>query len=259
MQRFLFFKIIFICLILAGCSPKVAIELVDTTDRPIQVAAENTKRLYDRDDIVVLGLNQPLPKGCRLVGKLKIGDSGFTTDCSYETVINRAMETARKAGGNIIQLTELKTPGFTSTCYQIKANILYMADAEVLEKELLEIQDSISRSKFGNLTGFAILYIFRPKNQTGSALSYDVHIGDSVVCRARNGSKCEIKINREGRTTVWAKTESADSVSLDIRFGKEYYIRCGLGSGLWVARPVLRQLDRYEGYAEYMNVEGRKD
>lgn len=51
----------------------------------------------------------PLPNSI-LVGTLKVGDTGFTTDCGYNKIIHDAKIQARKFGGNIVQITELKRP-----------------------------------------------------------------------------------------------------------------------------------------------------
>lgn len=42
------------------------------------------------------------PDSTEVLGKVKIGDSGFTTNCSYEAVINKAKMGSRKVGGNAI-------------------------------------------------------------------------------------------------------------------------------------------------------------
>jgi len=40
------------------------------------------------------------------LGKIKIGDTGFSTDCSYEKAIEIAELEARKVGGNAVKITK---------------------------------------------------------------------------------------------------------------------------------------------------------
>lgn len=113
-----------VVLILWGCSPK------------IRNAVTNSifEKLDENTEVIVLDSVTPVHDSI-LVGKLKIGDTGFTTDCGYNKIINDAKTQARKFGGNIIQITELKRPiKWESTCYRIKANILRSMDEQVITK-----------------------------------------------------------------------------------------------------------------------------
>jgi len=55
-----------------------------------------------------------------VIGLISVEDSGFTVSCSYETVFNKAIEKARAIGADAIQIVQVDTPSFFSTCYQIK-------------------------------------------------------------------------------------------------------------------------------------------
>jgi hypothetical protein len=85
----------------------------------------------------------------------------------------------------------------------------------------------------------------------GAAIGYDVHIDNDFLYRARNNSKTTIKITKEGMATIWAKTESRVDVPIDIQFGREYYIRCGIRMGALVGRPVLEIMDNHTGKSEF--------
>jgi len=77
-----------------------------------------------------------------------------------------------------------------------------------------------------------------------------LHLDDEVVFRVKNNSKTTIRVTSEGPKTLWAKTEKRIELPVDIRFGREYYIRCGVGMGAFVGRPKLEFVDNYEGKAQ---------
>jgi len=104
---------------------------------------------------------------------------------------------------------------------------------------------------------FATLYVYRPKNFTGSAISYDLHIETIDMCRVKNNSKFELKIRKEGKVFVWSKTESKSACLLDVKFGETYYIKCTVGMGLLVGHPELNIVDPIIGAMEYSQVKGR--
>ena len=64
-----------------------------------------------------------VPEGSKLIGKIKIGDTGFSVNCNYDDVIRAAKEKARAMGGNYLQITKHKTPDLLSTCHRIEANV----------------------------------------------------------------------------------------------------------------------------------------
>lgn len=208
------------------------------------------------DKIRVFELKKAVPATAKVVGTFKIGDKGFTTDCQYQRVIEKAQEKALKAGGNAIQITELKEPDFFSTCYRIKGNILLVEDSgEVLENNTIEKKELVSTT--ADTATYAIIYFYRPKNFSGSAVGYDVRLDDSVVCRMVNNSKAEIRVYKQGKQKVWAKTEAKAIVPLDVKYGKHYYIKCTIAMGLWVGQPSLNLIDPEQGQYEYEMVKGR--
>lgn len=100
-------------LLLVACNPRVASSLV-TAYAPLDF----------REQVIVLGLNETVPQDAEYLGEVKVGDTGFTTNCSYEKVLEEAMLEARKAGGNVLKLTRHRLPSaLGSTCHRISANI----------------------------------------------------------------------------------------------------------------------------------------
>lgn len=103
-------------LLLTGCGATVRTSITDKSLNPLTPNAE----------VIILDKDQAIPDSCKVVGTIKIGDDGFSTDCGYDKVMEIAKDRARIAGGNIVKITELLLPG-ASTCYRLKATILYKA------------------------------------------------------------------------------------------------------------------------------------
>jgi hypothetical protein len=99
-------------------------------------------------------------------------------------------------------------------------------------------------------TPYALLHLYRPGKMTGFLIGYDVHVGDSVSYRARNGSQGEVRRSVPGPVKLWAKTEAREEITLDVQPGREYYVRCTLGAGAVVGRPHLQQVSVSQGRKE---------
>jgi len=108
-----FFILVGLLIIVTSCSPKISTSI-----------SKNYSALDYREDVVVFGLKDAVPENAELLGTVKIGDSGFSTDCSFETVIEKAKIEARKIGGNAIKITKHNSPDLLSSCHRITANIL---------------------------------------------------------------------------------------------------------------------------------------
>ena len=223
---------LFVALIFFGsCSPKISTNIRNYY-QPIDY----------RQDIVVFGLNDEEPFDAEVLGQVKIGDTGFTTKCSYEIVIEKAKMEARKAGGNAIKIVEHKPPSIMgSSCHRITAWILQVNDFEYY---LTEEEDPILD------VDYAIINVYR-YGGSGTLVSYDLYLGNSVICRVRNNFKTTLYIEKEGLNTLWAKTEAKSEVPINIKMGKTYYLRCGISMGAFVGRPVLELIDSKTGKDEF--------
>lgn len=113
---------IFLLLMIFACSPKIKSNFTNT----------DYDELTDKTEIIVLRTLESLPQDSEPIGDIKIGDSGFFTDCIYATVMKNTKELARKSGANIIKLTETREPDLASTWYRIKAKLFRNLDAENL-------------------------------------------------------------------------------------------------------------------------------
>jgi hypothetical protein len=103
---------------------------------------------------------------------------------------------------------------------------------------------------------YALLYVYRQSNQ-GVLVNFDLHLGDTVICRVANKCKEIIKIDKDGMNTLWARTESKTEIPINIKFGKEYYIRCDISMGVMVGRPKLKIVDNEIGKIEFQSINNK--
>jgi hypothetical protein len=92
--------------------------------------------------IPLYGSDVRLPRPCLLIGQITIGDTGFTLfGGSMEGVMKTLMDTAHEKGADVIQVTSMEKPGFTSANYGVEANLLRYADqwetVNLSEKEFI--------------------------------------------------------------------------------------------------------------------------
>ena len=227
--------------ILCGCSPRIHISVKGTSMKPLNANA----------GILVVDARHTPPDSCILAGKLKIGGSVFTYDCSYDDLIEDAKTAARKAGGNVVKITEVQEPDVRNSCYRIKADILYCKNFNYITARINTTEDSITKSKFPDKPDYALLYIYRPEIADGYSREYNIHLNDSVICRIKNNSNYEIKLRKKGINAIWAETEARDSVLVNVKFGEEYFLKCTLKMGVIIGRPDMELMPKEQGRFEY--------
>lgn len=230
----------FLCMMVA-CSPKIR-----------SVITSENKMLAHDADVFVFNEKEMVPENIKEIGKLSLGDSGFTTKCTYEIMIEKAKYEARKSGANIVKITEHKYPStFGSTCHRLKATMYYTSEdinliKEVKEEPIIEGAD------------YALLHVYR-YGGVGPLISYNLKLGDSVLCRVRNNFKTTVKIKKEGLNSLIARTESKKELPIDVEFGKHYYLRCSVDMGVLIGRPHMDLVDYKTGSGEFEHFEARHD
>lgn len=126
---------------------------------------------------------------------------------------------------------------------------------EVFEMENASVPDTVKIAvkpeEYGLGNDCALLYLYRNRDFKGSMMSYDVRLDNVVIYHAKNNSKTTVKITKEGMSILMAKTEKKIEIPIDIQFGHEYYIRCGIKFGALVGRPKLEIVDKQTGKIEF--------
>lgn len=240
MRRINSFLFLITSLLLVSCSPKVITTLQKQYDP-----------LNYKENVVIIGLDEPLPEKADTLGKIKIGDTGFTTDCTFDKVLEEAIVETRKAGGNAIKITKHKLPSaFGSTCHRIEGLILRIDSVNIL---LSNRQNEEDTNIIGNID-YAILYVYR-HGGTGGLINYDLYLNDNSICVVSNKFKQQIPIYKNGEHAIlWAKTEAKSEVPITFEAGKRYYLRCSVKMGILVGRPHLELVDEKTGKLEYESV-----
>ena len=234
-----FFVIFYIGVVLSGCSPKI-----------ISSFTSSYTALAEEAEVLVLELAAPMPENAEVLGQIKIGDTGFTTkNGNYAAVLNIAKDEARKAGGNVVKITEHKSPDMLSSMHRIEADILRVDDLSVLSGDMSDMEVSTHPD-------YAVIYFYR-ESGAGALVSYDVYVGDTKVYRSRPNTNAEVKLYEEGDVEVWAKTEAKEVLPLTIRKGSDYFVRTSVSAGIMIGRPRMEIVSAKAGREEYESVKDK--
>ncbi|MBR0028797.1 MAG: hypothetical protein IJP93_04870 [Bacteroidales bacterium] len=99
---------------------------------------------------------------------------------------------------------------------------------------------------------YAVVYIYRPGGFVQAP--YNVYLGDQVVFRSKNKARAVIKVDKPGRYEIWGKTETRESLVLDIKPGEEYYVRSYVKFGVALWRPQFDLMPEASGRAEWDSI-----
>jgi len=106
------FMIIGSILILTSCSAKLT-SSIQKTYAPLDY----------KEEVIVFGIGEEIPSDAEKLGTIKVGDSGFSVNCNYATVLEKAKTESRKVGGNVLKITKHKRPDLWSSCHRITADV----------------------------------------------------------------------------------------------------------------------------------------
>lgn len=104
---------------LVSCSPKIKSNF-----------ANPQPKLSIDQEVALLDMDHNLPGNILKIGNLKFQDSGFSTDCSFNSIMNLARKTARENGANIVKVVGKKKPDIWSSCYRLDIE-LYKFEGDV--------------------------------------------------------------------------------------------------------------------------------
>jgi hypothetical protein len=133
-----------------------------------------------------------------------------------------------------------------SSCHRITAKILKVSDFSLLPVI------SKSDSALAN-ADYALLHIYR-FNGVGVLIGFDLYLGDTVICQVKNNWRKILRIKKDGLNTVCARTEVKEELPINIKIGKEYYVRCSITMGAFVGHPKLDLVSSEIGKEEYESI-----
>ena len=129
MKRMTKFLFLLLAVLFIGCSPKISSNF--TNPQP---------KLSIEDKVALLDIEHKLPESIVKVGELWFQDSGFSTDCSFNSLMNQARNKARKNGANIVKVLDKKKPDLWSSCYRLKIDLYeYNGDVSSLTQYELKL------------------------------------------------------------------------------------------------------------------------
>lgn len=94
--------------------------------------------------------------------------------------------------------------------------------------------------------GNGIVIFYREGQFGGGATWFGIRDGSLPIGRLSNGTYFAYHAV-PGTHHFSASSEASDSKSISIESGKTYYVRCGVASGIFLARPRLMLVDPQEG------------
>jgi hypothetical protein len=213
LKRKYLFILLGACLMISSCNPKVTKSIIRTYP-PLNSSTE----------ISVLDLRTPIPIGAENLGSIKIGDSGFSTNCTWNTVIEKAKSEARRVGGNVIKITEHKQPDIVSSCHRIKVTILKVKNIDEISFAQDEDKDLTTERDY------ALIHFYTFTN----AFNCDFYLNNEILFRGEKFNwKKTVQTRTFGFCTIKANTSRKAELPLTIKKGGEYYIFCDVEAGGW--------------------------
>ena len=97
------------------------------------------KALTIDDKVAFLDVHHKVPETAKKLGDGKFGDTGFSTDCDFNSNLIQARKIARKNGANIVKVVEKKTPDLWSTCYRLRVEY-YFYEGNVSDLQQYQLQ-----------------------------------------------------------------------------------------------------------------------
>ncbi len=124
MKRISLFACVLLAVLLTGCAPRVATDL-----------ASHEWPATSPDSVYVFHINERVPQGAQVIGKVKVVDTGFSVGGSYERVMQLAVNATAKNGGNGLKITEHHWPDRHSTIHRVWGDMLRIPESALAESE----------------------------------------------------------------------------------------------------------------------------
>lgn len=179
---------------------------------------------------------------------------------NYNAALLIAVKKTQALGGNILKITELKTPDSWSMDYKIYGNVYKVNDLEGFVRQLNENTLKILDTVMPDTASYALLYIYRRHGYAGSAVRYNIYVDDEVVCRSKAGSKYVVKLTKPGATRIWSKRPGKPELYIDVQLKQIYFLRCNDSRSVNAkGTDYLELVGAYTGWEEFNGFKGRDE
>ena len=133
-----------VTVLLVSCSPKIKSNF---TKRYPSLSQSEKIKIYKPETYAKRDNSHD-----ELIGSVSVYDGGFTTNCSYDKMLQIIKDSARINGGNIIGLKKHRKPSlFGSSCHQFEGDILRQHSKQNNSLSINSKTDTIQDNTFDNL------------------------------------------------------------------------------------------------------------
>jgi hypothetical protein len=203
-----------------------------------------------------------------------IWDVEWVSDCIYSLKYNSGLEDKPKQEQELLKKHKFVFQILSVTDdYYIFQSTLDKATNPVILKDTLWIKQrsnakrkvttnprldsllALRKAAFDSVVSkSAFLYVFRPGKFAESLVSYTLCLNDVPICEMANKASYVIRLSKEGQTTFVAKVRKQEtSITLDIKPGKKYFLRCELPWSL-APKPKLTEVSKEEAQPYFDNI-----
>lgn len=99
---------------------------------------------------------------------------------------------------------------------------------------------------------YAVIFFYRPGSYANTP--YNVYLGNDVVYRSKTKTKAAVKVDKAGVYEIWGKTETRESITLNVEMGKEYYVKTFTHFGVTVWCPSIELQNQEVGEIEWNSI-----
>lgn len=216
------------------------------------ISHHSTAQVAPMANTLVLSDSRDLPAGAQ---KLRSVTRRAQLYYGFDRAVEKAAAVAAKSRGNTILIRKVKYPNAFRGRVVVKADIYHLENVASRIDRKKHAADSLLRTLLPAEAPYALLYAVRPACYYGSIIRYNLHAGDSTVCRVKNGESYKIQLHGSGSVKLWARTEARETVQADIHPGKVLLLHCTVAPGLFVGRPSIHLVDTYYGIEELMRLD----
>jgi Protein of unknown function (DUF2846) len=183
-------------------------------------------------------------------------DVEWVNDCSYFLKYNSGMEERPKDEQAIFKKHKILTQILQTTAayYVFRTSLDKASNPTMLADTLWIKQRRDARNKLvanpgvdsilairkavfdSTLSQSATLYAFRPGRFKESGATYDLFLNDQPICEMSNKAAYIVRLLKPGPATIYARYRKQEvSVSIDVKPGANFYLRCELP---WTLTPT---------------------
>lgn len=133
MKIYALFFFAFTLVFLSSCSHKV-LRIGYTKTNSEQLACQ-----------VSISKSNVVPESAKVMGSIKLGDTGFSVSCSEQKAIQILKKEACSLGANVVLIKSELLPGFLSSCYRCEADFLLIKGIDSsVEQPKIENNESVN-------------------------------------------------------------------------------------------------------------------